>query len=94
MLIIDRFEGDGDDEYAVVEKTENGEFIDMIEIKRSLLPEDANYGHVLIIVNGEYKIDYEETEKRIKMISEITKGLWVKPDPSKFKFNKNIYKKK
>lgn len=94
MLIIDRFEGDGEDEYAVVEKTESGEFIDMIEIKRSLLPDDANEVHVLIEIDGEYKIDYEETEKRIKMISELSKGIWVKPDPSKFNFNKNIYKKK
>lgn len=78
MLIIDRFEGDGEDEYAVVEKSESDKVIDMIEIERSLLPNDAKEGHVLIEIDGEYKIDYEETERRIKMLSELSKGLWEK----------------
>ncbi|MBS5914240.1 MAG: DUF3006 domain-containing protein [Paenibacillus macerans] len=93
MLIIDRFEGD-DDEYAIVEKSESDKVIEMIEIRRELLPKDAAEGHVLREVDGKYEVDYEETQNRIKMLGEISKGLWKKPDPSMFSFNPSIYKKK
>lgn len=92
MLIIDRFEGE-DIEYAVVERSEKEKVIEMINVKRNLLPPDAKPGHVLREVNGKYEVDYEETEKRLRLLSEKTKNLWVDPDPSIFKFDPTIYKK-
>ncbi len=67
-VIIDRFEG----EYAVCEK-ENMEMID-IEIKN--LPDHAKEGDVLIIENGDIKIDISETKNRKNKIETLIDELW------------------
>jgi hypothetical protein len=80
MLIIDRFEGD-DIQYAIIERSEGNEIIEMIEIRRDYLPDDANEGHVIQEINGQYQVDYEETERRRELVKEMTKNLWAKPKP-------------
>jgi len=65
---IDRFEGD----YAVVE-LEDGK---MKDIKRSLLPDDAKEGDVLIINEKGIKIDKEETHKRKGEINSLMDKLF------------------
>ncbi|WP_223068032.1 DUF3006 domain-containing protein [Paenibacillus caui] len=70
MLIIDRFEGD-DIEYAIVEKSESEVVLEMIEIKRDLLPEDARPGHVLKEDDGKYEQFETFFNKKVKNIEEI-----------------------
>lgn len=65
-VIIDRFEG----EFAVCEKDDRT----MVDIPRQLLPEEAKEGHVL---NINISIDIEETEKRKKIIEELTEDIWA-----------------
>ena len=67
MLIIDRFENDT----AVVE---NGE--EMTDIPRSLLPENAREGDVIIKSGGGYIIDNASTEKRRQEILDLQDSLW------------------
>ena len=55
MTVIDRFEGS----IAVLE-TENG----TVTLQRSLLPENACEGDVLVCENGIWRIDTETTENR------------------------------
>jgi hypothetical protein len=65
-VIIDRFEGD----FAVCEKDDKT----MVNIDMRILPEKVKEGDVL---NIEIKVDEEETEKRKKVIEELTRDLWV-----------------
>lgn len=69
-LVIDRIEG----KIVICQKLENKE---MIEINIEELPKEIKEGNVLILENGEYKIDIEEEEKRRKRIEEKTKNLWI-----------------
>ena len=55
MTIIDRFEGN----IAVIE-TENG----TVTLQRSLLPQNACEGDVLVCENGIWLVDTETTENR------------------------------
>ena len=66
-LIIDRFEED----YAVCE-SETG----MVNIKRSDIPNDAAEGDTLVLSNGGYFIDREDTEKRRKEIEKLQEKLF------------------
>lgn len=67
--VIDRFEGD----YAVVE-LEDGK---MKDIKKSLIPDDAKEGDILIInEKGINKIDKEETHKRKEEINSLMDELY------------------
>ncbi|NLX71414.1 MAG: DUF3006 domain-containing protein [Clostridiales bacterium] len=67
-LIIDRFEGD----YAVCED----ENMNMVNIEKTKLPEDAREGFVLIVQGGRIKIDYDETAERKKRIKEKMDSIW------------------
>ena len=67
-LVIDRFEGD----FAVCENN-NGE---IENIDKSKLPEEAKEGHVLIIVENRFEIDYHETAKRNSRILKLIESLW------------------
>ncbi|MDK2821473.1 MAG: hypothetical protein PWP31_1438 [Clostridia bacterium] len=66
--MIDRFEG----EHAVVE-LEDGK---MKDIKKSLLPDNAKEGDVLIINEKGIKIDKEETHKRKEEIKSLMDELF------------------
>lgn len=65
-VIIDRFEGD----FAVCEKEDKT----MVNIPNELLPKEAKEGNVLTI---NISIDAEETEKRKKLIEDLTKDIWA-----------------
>ncbi|MFL0248071.1 DUF3006 domain-containing protein [Candidatus Clostridium stratigraminis] len=67
-VIIDRFEGN----YAVCEEEDRT----MIDIEKSKLPPEAKEGDVLSILDDVITIDIIETEKRKKIIKELTKDLW------------------
>ena len=62
-VIIDRFEGD----YAVVELPD----MTMVDMPRSLIPEGAKEGYVLVI-----GIDPDETDKRKERIKKLMDDLW------------------
>lgn len=66
MIIIDRFEG----EYAVLE-TDSG----MIDVNRSLLPENAREGDLLINENGIYSVDAAATQERRERMREMLNKL-------------------
>lgn len=66
-LIIDRLEGD----FAVCE-SETG----VVNIKRSDIPNDAAEGDTLVLSNGRYSIDREDTEKRRKEIEKLQDKLF------------------
>lgn len=57
MIIIDRFEGS----FALLEC--NGK---MKSIERSLIEDGASEGDVLVFVDGKYRVDTFETDKRKK----------------------------
>lgn len=67
-LVIDRFEGD----YAVCEKEDRI----MIDIEKSKLPSYAKEGDVIVLIDGKYSIDLEETNKRKKEIKKLMDDLW------------------
>lgn len=67
-VIIDRFEGN----FAVCEK----EDLEMIDIEIKNLPALAKEGDVLIIENGDIKIDTLETKMRKKRIETLIDELW------------------
>lgn len=67
-VIIDRFEGD----FAVCEKEDRR----MINIERAVIPSEAREGDVLIVDGGSITIDEAETEKRKRLIEELTKDIW------------------
>ena len=66
-LIIDRFEG----EYAVCEAED-----EMRNIAKIFLPKNASEGDVLVEKNGEYTIDYSETERRRKAVRDLQNKLF------------------
>jgi Protein of unknown function (DUF3006) len=66
--IIDRFEGD----LAVCE-AEDGK---MVDIEKSKLPKNAEIGDVIILENGYFRIDKEETDKRRKEIEDLMNELF------------------
>jgi hypothetical protein len=66
--IIDRFE----DDLAVCED-ENGK---MVDIEKSKLPKNAEVGDVIILENGHFRVDKEETDKRRKEIEELMNEVW------------------
>jgi hypothetical protein len=68
ILVIDRFEGD----YAVCEKEDRT----MLNIEKRRIPSDAKEGDVLVLEGDNARIDMTETEKRKKLIEELTKNLW------------------
>ncbi len=61
-LIIDRFE----DSYAVCEK----EDLSHVKIERSLIPDAASEGSVIVYCGGRYTVDERETEARRRLIKE------------------------
>jgi hypothetical protein len=67
--IIDRFEGD----YAVVE-FEGRKMQDIL--RKEIVPE-AKEGDVIVLVNGKYQIDREETQRRKAEIAKLTKDIWT-----------------
>lgn len=66
--VIDRFEGD----YAVVEF----EGKEMQDIEKILLPPEAKEGDVIVLINGKYVIDKEETAKRRLAAEKLSEELW------------------
>jgi Protein of unknown function (DUF3006) len=66
--IIDRFE----DDLAVCED-ENGK---MVDIEKSKLPKNAEVGDVIILENGHFRVDKEETDKRRKEIEDLMNELF------------------
>lgn len=66
MIIIDRFEG----EYAVLENDD-----EMQNIERTLLPDDAKEGDVLIVVDSMYEVDVEGTQKRREEVIALKRML-------------------
>lgn len=69
MAIIDRFESNK----AVIE-TDGG----MVEIERSLLPENAREGDIITENNGVWSVDIPATEKRRAEMRELMKRLMKK----------------
>ena len=67
MLIIDRFEG----KFAVIEDGDSH-----FEIERSLLPDNACEGDILVKNNEHYQIDENAAEERRKKIIDLQKDLW------------------
>lgn len=68
-FIVDRFEG----EYAVLERESGG----MQDILKATLG-NVKEGDVLILENGKYRFDREETLKRKAMIKEKMRKLFEK----------------
>lgn len=66
--IIDRFEGD----LAVCEAEDRK----TIDIERSKLPENADVGDVIILENGHFRVDKQETNKRRKEIEDLMNELF------------------
>ncbi|WP_278294239.1 DUF3006 domain-containing protein [Caloranaerobacter azorensis] len=65
---MDRFEGD----YAVIEL----ENLEVINILKDNLPQNAKEGDVVVIKDNKYYIDIEETRRRNKQIEEFFKDLF------------------
>lgn len=68
-FIIDRFEG----EIAVLED-ENSNFT---EIKKSLLPDNAKEGDCVVLKDGNYTINKENTAKLKEEIDDLMDDLFV-----------------
>ena len=66
--IIDRFEGN----YAVVEFDGR----QMKDIHRSELASGAVEGDVIVLVDGKYHVDEEETIQRKAEIAKLTENMW------------------
>jgi hypothetical protein len=66
--IIDRFEGD----WAVCESADGK----MVDIEKSKLPKNAEVGDVIILENGHFRVDKEETDKRRKEIEDLMNELF------------------
>ena len=66
--IIDRFEAD----YAVVEFDGR----QMKDIPKSDLVPGAKEGDVIVLVDGKYQVDREETQRRKVQIAELTENIW------------------
>ncbi len=68
---IDRFEGN----FAVCENLETGE---IINIEKSLLPENIKEGSILKYENSIYTLDINETKLRQENIKNIVNNLFKK----------------
>lgn len=68
---IDRFEG----ELAVCENRATGE---MINIEKSLLPEDATEGSIIKLEDGKYILDENATQKKQEQIKNMINNLFKK----------------
>ena len=66
-LIIDRFEG----KYAICED----EDCNMINILKEELPSNVKVGDIIIKVNNDFVVDYDDTKKRKKYIEELFDSL-------------------
>lgn len=66
--IIDRFEGD----YAVVEF----EGKEMKNVPKNELPVEIKEGDVIVLINGKYQVNQEETLKRKMDIKKLTENMW------------------
>ena len=62
---IDRFEGDNE-VFAVSENFNTGK---MVNIPKSMIPQNASDCYVLKAENGIFSIDYDETRKYVKNIT-------------------------
>ena len=67
MLILERFE----DRFAIIE---NGD--KRLEVDISSVAPEVKEGDVLIMINGRYVADKEETIRRRKEIIKLQNGLW------------------
>lgn len=67
-LIVDRFE----EEVAVCEDENKN----IINIRRSSLPNEVKPGDIVIYKNGKYYIDNNKTKNRKEYIKNLTKDLW------------------
>lgn len=68
---IDRFEG----EFAVCENRQTGE---MVNIKKSLLPEGVKAGSIIKFENGNYVLDFEKTQEKQTEIKNMVNNLFNK----------------
>lgn len=68
-FVIDRFEG----EFAVLED-ENGNLVD---IKKSLLPQNAKESDCVILKDDKYTISKEKTESLKQEIDDLMEDLFV-----------------
>ena len=68
MIIIDRFEG----KYVVVEQ--DGK--ELFQIPRQEVPKDAKEGDFLVLEEGIYKIDKEQTLKLREETIRLQNSLW------------------
>ena len=66
-LIVDRFEG----KYAICED----ENCNMKNILKEELPANVKAGDVIVKLNNNFLVDYEETKKRKKYIEELFDSL-------------------
>ncbi len=71
LFSIDRFEG----EFAVCENKETGE---MINIKKSLLPENIKEGSIIKFENGYFILEPEITSKKQDEIKSMVDNLFKK----------------
>ena len=71
MIILDRFEGGK----ALIET--DGE---ISAVSRSLVPEDAREGDMLVFLNGRYAIDRKTTQQRREEISSRLKRILKNED--------------
>ncbi len=69
IWVIDRFEG----EYAVLENSRR----EILEVKRSELPPQAQAGDALTATKDGYRLNPGETAKRKAEIEALTKDLWA-----------------
>lgn len=66
--VIDHFE----EQFAVCE-AEDGITVD---IEKTKIPKQAKVGDVIILVNGMYKVDKQETERLRKEIDDLMDDVW------------------
>lgn len=71
IFSIDRFEN----EFAICENMQTGE---MVNIEKSLLPQEAKEGSIIKYENGNYVLDFEKTVKRQENIKNIVNNLFKK----------------
>lgn len=77
VLVIDRFE----ENFAVCERQDNGK---MVEIERSLIPEDSIEGMTLKQDGDKYIIDFENCIVTRKAIVDMLKNSWDKEEGAEY----------
>lgn len=68
---VDRFEG----EFAICENIQTGE---MVNIKKSLLPENVKEGSIIKYENGNYILDINATKEKQENIKNMVNNLFKK----------------